>query len=354
MNTVLSIPGTPLVFAAPWWMMGAFVFVVSVALWSRGRAAGIWPHSRAAELARTRSVRTRLAPLVPALRWLVALALVVVCGRPQVDEFDDEIVEGIDLFVAMDMSGSMLGVDMTAQEIAAFQQTQRAEPPKRFTIAVATLKALVATRERDLIGMVVFARDEFLQFPLTLDYTTIEALLTQLQMEQIDASATAIGNAIGLSVRGLIGSEASSKAIILITDGKQQGGNISAMQAATLAAEEGIRIYPVLVGREGPTMAPTNRRYRDGSIAYQPQEYPVDPELLASIAEVSGGEFYRAENREELEQGLGDILDALETTVLEEISSVRRREVFTIPLWFALVCLLLNLSLEWVFIRRFP
>lgn len=354
MNAVLSIPGTPLVFAAPWWMLGAFVFLVSVALWSRGRAAGIWPHSRAAELAQTHSVRTRLAPLVPALRWLAALALVVVCGRPQVDEFDDEIVEGIDLFVAMDMSGSMLGVDMTAQEIAAFQQTQQAEPPNRFTIAVATLKALVATRERDRIGMVVFARDAFLQFPLTLDYTTIEALLTQLQMEQIDASATAIGNAIGLSVRGLIGSEASSRAIILITDGKQQGGNISAMQAATLAAEEGIRIYPVLVGREGPTMAPTNRRYRDGSIAYQPQEYPVDPELLASIAEVSGGEFYRAENREELEQGLGDILDALETTVLEEISSVRRREVFTIPLWFALVCLLLNLSLEWVFIRRFP
>jgi Ca-activated chloride channel family protein len=354
MNAILVIPGTTLVFARPWWMLAAFIVVLVAAFWSRGRQSAQWPHSRAAALSRARNVRTVLAPLVPSLRWIAALALVLVCGRPQLDEFNDEIVEGIDLFVALDMSGSMSGVDMTAQEIDIFHQTQRAEPPNRFNIAVATLKALVATRERDRIGMVVFARDAFLQFPLTLDYTTIEALLTQLQMEQIDASATAIGNAIGLSVRGLIESEATSKAIILITDGKQQGGNISVMQAASLAAEEGIRIYPVLVGREGPTMAPTNRRYRDGSIVYHPQEYPVDPELLASIAETSGGEFYRAENREELEQGLGEILDALETTVLEEVSSVRRREVFTIPLWIALGCLLLNLALEWVLIRRFP
>jgi Ca-activated chloride channel family protein len=351
---VLAIPGTPFAFAHPLLLVVSLVLVAVWAMWTRRAPASVWEHSVAATLAGQRGWRMRLAQLQPVLRWTGFVLLCVVLGRPQVDAFEEDIVEGIDLFIALDMSGSMLAVDMSPAEIEAFQLTQNAEPPNRFNIAVATLQTLVASRENDRIGMVVFARDAFLQFPLTLDYNTIIALLGQLRMEQIDPNATAIGNAIGLSVRGLMDSEASSRAVILITDGKQQGGNISPVQAADLASEEGIRIYPILVGREGTTMAPSGLRLRSGFNVYRQEMYPVDPELLSTIATNTGGEFYRAENQQELERGLGSILDALETTVLQEVSSVRRNEAFAPLLALALALLLLDVLMAWVFVRRFP
>jgi hypothetical protein len=126
----------------------------------------------------------------------------------------------------------MHAIDMSEAELYAWRQERGMEPPNRFDHAIAVLKRFMQRRENDRIGMVIFARDAYLQFPLTLDYATIVSILDSLHLDMIDASATAIGNAIGVSVRGLMDSEARSRAIILITDGKQQGGNISPEQAA--------------------------------------------------------------------------------------------------------------------------
>ena len=330
------------------------VAAVAVSIWRRGRGP-VMAFTRV-EVVRDLPVTLRILvsrlPIV--LRFLALVAVIIACARPQLEEFDRRAVEGIDIFLVLDMSGSMAAVDLHPNEIQRFQVQHREEPPNRFDNAIATLKRFVDGRSRDRIGMVVFARQAYLQFPLTLDYSTIQTLLDRLELNSIDSSATAIGNALGLGVRGLLNSDAQSRAIILITDGKQQGGNISPAQAADTAAEEGILLYSILVGREGAAMAPSNLRNRDGSRRYVQQDYPVDPELLQRIAEQTGGSFYRATQPEELESGLNAILDDLETSAMEDVSSVLEKEIFA---WFAaaaLGLLALEALLAWVVARRFP
>lgn len=344
-------------FEYPGLLVGAAVVLVLVAVarWARRPGLPVMAYTRVGAVRELPSTpRIWLSRFPPALRVLALVTVALACGRPQFEEFDQRAVEGIDIFLVLDMSGSMAAVDLHPNEIQRFQLQQGADPPNRFDNAIATLKRFVDGRSRDRIGMVVFARHAYLQFPLTLDYSTIHTLLDRLELNAIDSSATAIGNALGLGIRGLLNSEARSRAIILITDGKQQGGNISPLQAASTAADEGILLYSILVGREGPAMAPSNMRNRDGTRRYVQQDYPVDPELLRRIAEQTGGSFYRAAEPEQLETGLSAILDDLETSAMEDVSSVLEREVFT---WFvgaALALLGLEALLAWVVARRFP
>ena len=342
-------------FEWPWMLVVAAALVVATAIrmWLTPEPALAYTRVRDVERLpwTARSVFSKL----PSLLRLAAIA-VIACAiaRPQLEEFDERDVEGIDIFLVLDMSGSMAGVDMAASAIRQHQNATSEDPPNRFDNAISTLMRFVHGRSRDRIGMVVFAREAYLQFPLTLDYSTIQTLLDRLELHAIDASATAIGNALGLGVRGLLDSEAESRAIILITDGKQQGGNISPLQAAETAAAEGILVYSILVGQEGPTMAPTNLRNRNGTSRYSQQNYAVDPELLRRLAEETGGSFYRAAEPQELEQGLNEILDDLERSAMTDVASVLERELFAT---FALIGLGLILSealLAWLLVRRFP
>jgi Ca-activated chloride channel family protein len=329
-----------------------------------GAALVFWQHrSGSVPLAYSRAQALRGLPMTPrvalrfvppVLRALAFIAVVIACARPQWEAMDEREVEGIDIFLVLDMSGSMAAIDLSESEAVRIQRATNALPPNRFDNAIGTLKNFVTARERDRIGMVVFARDAYLQFPLTLDYGTILTLLDRLRLEAIDASATAIGNALGLGVRGLFDSEAASRAIILITDGKQQGGNISPRRAAELAEEEGITIYSILVGQSGSALIPTNLQNRDGTRRLRSQDYPVDPELLQEIAERTGGSFYRAEQPEQLERDLNSILDELERTQREDVSSVLERELFALFCIAALMLLLLDAFLSWLVIRRLP
>lgn len=342
-------------FEWPWMLIVAGVLVIATAI-----RMALMPRPT---LAYTRVRDVRELPWTPRIVFarlpgFLRLAAIAVIGcaiaRPQLEEFDERDVEGIDIFLVLDMSGSMAGVDMSASGIRQFQSAQGQDPPNRFDNAIATLMRFVGGRSRDRIGMVVFAREAYLQFPLTLDYSTIQTLLDRLELHAIDSSATAIGNALGLGVRGLLDSEAESRAIILITDGKQQGGNISPLQAAATAGDEGILVYSILVGREGPTMAPTNLRNRDGTSRYSQQNYAVDPELLRRLAEETGGSFYRAAQPEELEQGLNAILDDLERSAMTDVASVLERELFGIFALIGLGLIVAEALLAWLLVRRFP
>ena len=345
----------PLDVEYPWVLVVGGLGLIALAFWRRRGPSSRLAYSRVGLVQRSgRTLRSTLAPVPSVLRAIALIALVIGCARPQWESFDDRLVEGIDLFLVLDMSGSMRAVDLPADQLRAYQVQYRRDPPNRFENAIVTLQRFVDGRERDRIGMVVFARDAFLQFPLTLDYGTIQTLLERLRLDAIDASATAIGNALGLGVRGLMNSDAQSRAIILITDGKQQGGNISPMRAAEIAAEEGIRFYPILVGREGPALVPTNFRNGDGTSRFRQEDYPVDPELLAEIASRTQGSFYRAERPEALENELNAILDELERTRMQDVASVNERELFPWAIWLALGALLAEAALRWLIIRRLP
>lgn len=294
-----------------------------------------------------------LEPLPDAL-LLVALTLVIFAlARPQSVEADEIDVEGIDIYLALDMSGSMRAIDMDLSEVQALERRGQ-RPLNRFEEAISTLKDFVNSRDHDRMGMVVFARDAFLQFPLTLDRRTILSMLDRLRLGDVDEGGTAIGNAIGRGVMGLKDSDARSKILILITDGDRRGGNISPKQATDMAAKLGIKIFPILVGKDGVTLYPAGRDMFTNATHYQQTEFPVNPQLLQEIADGSQGKFYRATDGKGLREDLHAILDEFERTRIRDTTSVDPEELFRpLALW-AMALIALQAVLRHTLLRRFP
>lgn len=294
-----------------------------------------------------------LAP-VPDILILIALSLVIVAlARPQSVEPATVEIEGIDIYLALDMSGSMRAIDLELAEVKQIEARGK-DPLNRFEYAIETLQGFVATRDYDRIGMVVFAKDAFLQFPLTLDRRTILSMLDRLELGDIDEGGTAIGNAIGRAVAGLKDSDAETKILILITDGDRRGGNISPRQATRIARDLGVKVYPILVGRDGSTLVPGGRNPFSRRTVYRETEFPIDPELLKEIANETGGEYYRSTDAEALERDLHDILDSFERTRISDQSSVDPDELYRPLIHWAIALLTIALLLKTTFLRRFP
>jgi len=350
-----------LAFAYPWLLLALIplVFFTLLALTRvRRKQIGSMAFTRGELLAGSPvSPRVLLRPLPNVLRTLAVFALILAVARPQVASEERLQAEGINIYLVLDMSGSMQAIDLTAEELRELQVRGLA-PANRFEVAREVISEFVRRRRElpwsDRVGMVLFARQAFLQFPLTIDYATVLWLLDRLALEDIDASETAIGNAIGQAVAGLLDTDGESNIIILITDGSERGGNISAIQAANVAADQGIQVYPILVGREGPVLVRTSRASGFGTRYAQQQAYPVDVELLESVAEITEGQFFRAANRAELEGTLEDIIAEYEKTDFDELVHVERDDAYPPLLWAGFLLLGIELFLRYAYIRTFP
>lgn len=300
-----------------------------------------------------RTFRVWMMP-VPDVLLLIALGCAIVgLARPQAMQPEEVEVEGIDIYLALDMSGSMRAIDMSRTEIQTLAARNK-KPPNRFEYAIYTLKEFVNSRSFDRIGMTVFAKDAYLQFPLTLDYNTILGMLDRLALGDIDEAGTAIGNALGRAIAGMKESEARSKIVILITDGDRRGGNISPMQAAKIAADMDIKIFPILVGREGATLVPVGRNLFSGRTSYQEREFPINPELLQDIAQTTGGEFFRAADAQGLSEKLHQILDRFERTRVRDTTSVEYQELYKQWVVWALLLCALQFVMRFTVLRKFP
>lgn len=291
--------------------------------------------------------RARLGWLPLGLRTLALALGILALARPAspAEGGKDRTVEGIDIVVALDLSGSMRAVDF--------------QPRDRLHVAKEVLDAFVQRRPHDRIGLVVFAGEAYTQCPLTLDHRVFRAILSRLEIGTIP-DGTAIGDAIATSLNRLRESDAKSRIAILITDGDSNAGTVSPLEAAGMAEELGIPVYPILVGRECedprgclvPFPAGTdllgNRVFRDVRI-------PTDPELLEAIARRTGGAFYRATDRESLEGHLQDVLETYETTLLvEERQLAGLEDRFALFLFPGFLALALEFVLSATWLRRFP
>ena len=347
-----------LTFAYPWVLWG-LVALPLLAAWRlvprwRGRRTGTFLFSRASILVDQRPTwRTICAPL-PDLLVIAALALgLIALARPQKAIAQEVDVDGIDIYLALDMSGSMRAIDMSMGEIRALARRGQ-EPPNRFEGAISTLKRFVSSRAHDRIGMIVFARADYLQFPLTLDYNTILSMLDRLKLGDIDEGGTAIGNAIGRAIKGMMESEAETRIVILITDGDRRGGNISPRRAAEWAAEREIKVFPILMGREGAALIPAGKNLLSGHTTYREREFPVNPALLQEIADKTGGEFFKATDAEGLEQRLHEILDRFERTRVQDTSHVDYQERYHPWLVWAIAMMAAQFALRHTLLRKFP
>lgn len=331
-----------LAFAQPW----ALLALVPVALlvWWRARSTRRRPFlavpAAGPLLALPRSPSVRLA-WMPQVLGALALALAVVAlARPQQRSSGsrDVSVEGIDIVVALDLSTSMKAADF--------------KPKNRIYVAKEVLKEFVESRPSDRIGLVVFASEAFTQCPLTLDQQVLLGIVDQLKTGVIE-DGTAIGNGIATAVNRLRESQAKSKVVILITDGDNNAGSISPLEAAHIAKDLGIRVNTVLVGKGGLVPYPVQDMF--GRTVYQETEIPVNPDLLKEIARIGSGQFYLATDRESLRESLRDILDSMEKTRLFEAGAYARAdELFWWFLWPALALVLGDTVLRTTRLRRFP
>ena len=264
---------------------------------------------------------------------LAALALAplaVALARPQeVLSRRLERAEGVDLVVALDVSGSMSALDF--------------EPTDRLGVAKEVIGQFLDGRANDRFALVVFAGAAVTLVPLTLDHAVAQHLLDEVRMGSLP-DGTAIGLGLGTAVARLRHSEADSKVVVLVTDGSNNTGQLDPVNAAEMAAELDITVHTVLVGRNGMVPVPVPvRDPRTGRVSQQVRqmEMEINPELLAELARITGGSSFRARDSKALEE-VFEAIDGLEKTEFTSTKLVRYRERFEPWAMAALVILLLG------------
>ncbi len=269
-----------------------------------------------------RSWKSYLRHLPMVLRMLAVCAVVIVLARPQSsDSFRDEKTEGIDIVMAIDISGSMQALDFK---------------PNRLEAAKDVAIRFVNNRPNDNIGLVIFAGESFTQCPLTTDHTVLVNLFNDVKMGMLE-DGTAIGSGLATSVSRIKDSRAKSKVIILLTDGDNNRGSISPRQAAEIAQTFGVRVYTIGVGTKGMAKMPVQTAF---GVQYQEFEVKLNEELLSEIANITGGKYFRATDNNSLEAIYAEI-DQMEKTILEVREYTKRNEEY---LPFAIIAMLLLLA----------
>ena len=283
---------------------------------------------------RTAKYYLRHLPLV--LCCLAVALLSVALARPQSAEHNsNSTTEGIDIVLSLDVSGSMLARDFT---------------PDRLGAAKEVASNFIVDRPNDRIGLVVFAGESFTQCPLTTDKRSLLNLLGGVRSGMID-DGTAIGNGLATAVNRLRESSAKSKVVILLTDGVNNSGQIAPLTAAEIAKSYGIRVYTVGVGTMG--MAPYPAIDMWGNLTFQPMKVEIDEKMLTEIAQMTGGQYFRATDNRKLRE-IYDQINDLERSRVEVENFTRYDECFA-P--FALLAVLLAVAgflLRQTWLRRLP
>lgn len=326
-------------FARP--LLLLLVPVAGAVLWARLKRGGdpaAFRHPRLELLGQqSTGIRARLAGALPVLSGLGLVLLIIAAAGPRVAHRSEQVEgEGIDIILALDISGSMRSLDF--------------HPLDRLESAKEVIHGFIGGRSNDRIGLVVFAARSFTQCPLTLDHSVLKGFLEEIQVGLID-DGTAIGLGLATAVARLKHSTSPSKTVILLTDGVNNVMTLEPETAAKLAQTLGVRVYTVAIGREGMVPYPVDdpvfgRRTRQ-------VETRIDLELLKKIADLTGGAMFQATDPEAL-QDIFRTIDGLETARYETTVSTWYRERMS---WFALPALLLFLLegvLSATWLRRVP
>ncbi len=258
---------------------------------------------------------SRLKHTLIALRVFIIILLIFALARPQSGKAHSKVkTEGIDIILALDVSGSMLAEDFVVKD----------KRHNRLHVAKDVVKEFIKWRANDRLGMVVFAGQAYTQCPLTLDYDILLQFLDKVNIGMVE-DGTAIGSAIGVCVNRLKSSKAKSKVVILLTDGRNNSGEIDPLTAAELAKTFDITIYTVGAGTKGLAPYPTKGAF--GFTVYKSIQIDIDDEGLTEIAKITEGKYFRATDTESLKEVYRQI-DSLERTEMEIAKYTEYNELF--------------------------
>ncbi|MEQ8218285.1 MAG: VWA domain-containing protein [Arenibacter sp.] len=274
------------------------------------------------------SILPKLKPALFVMRLLALAAIIVAMARPQTEDISTrtKTTKGIDIVMAIDVSSSMLAKDLKPYRLAALKKVAA---------------DFINERPNDRIGLVAYAGESYTKTPITSDKNIVLRALDEITYGQLN-DGTAIGMGLATSVNRLKESKALSKVIILLTDGVNNSGFIEPQTAADLAVEFGIKTYTIGIGTNGNAMTPIAYN-ADGSFRYGMREVEIDESLLKSIAETTGGQYFRATDNKKLE-AIYEEINKLEKTEVEEFKYYKYEERFRPWVYLAGVLLLL----EWL------
>lgn len=265
---------------------------------------------------------------------LVAIGgLIVALARPQShDNFNKSRINGTDIVLALDISGSMSAKDFK---------------PSRFTAAKDVASKFVNQREHDNMGLVVFAGESLSLMPLTNDRGALINAIDNIQMGDL-TDGTAIGDGLVSAINRIISGKAKSKSIILLTDGTNNAGEVPPATAAQIAKQKGVRVYTIGVGTTGSIKIPDPYGFSSTVI-----ETKIDEESLKEIAEQTNGKYFRAKDEKVLKK-VFDEIDKLEKSVLDVDRFTYTEENFEPWILLSLCSLGLYLLLRYTVLRRIP
>ena len=326
-------------FASPYylWLLTLLMPMIGYYVWRTLQGGAAIQISSVAGVVRApRTVRYYLRHLPFALRAAAFALLVVALARPQdVEQNVRTNAEGIDIMLAIDVSGSMLARDFK---------------PDRITAAKEVAGSFIADRYGDRIGLVAFAGEAFTQSPLTTDQSTLQTLLARIRSGLIE-DGTAIGNGLATAINRLRESDAKSKVIILLTDGVNNQGQIAPMTAAEIAKAQGIRVYTIGVGTEG--MAPYPAIDMFGNLTFVNQKVEIDEKTLTAISDMTGGKYFRATDKDKLKAVYNEI-NQLEKSKIEVTEHISYHELFLTWVLAALGLLMAEFLLSNLVLKRIP
>lgn len=317
------------------WLMAIIPLIVLYYIFVARRKASLTVSTIGGRRA-PRPFRYWLRPLPIVLRLVAVALFIVALARPvNITEEHETTTDGIDIVMAMDISGSMLARDFT---------------PDRLTSAKHLAAEFVANRRGDRIAVVAFAGEAFTQAPLTSDQAVVETMLSRLRSGVVE-DGTAIGNGLATAVNRLRESGAKSKVVILLTDGVNNRGQISPLMAAEIARDMGIKVYTIGVGTRGRAPYPAVDMFGNKTTVMADVE--IDEELLREISSMTGGKYYRAVNDEALREIYAEI-NELETSEVQVTNYQTYEELFLMWVVLGLLCLGLEFLFDKVVLNRLP
>lgn len=276
-------------------------------------------------------------PVLFALRLLALALLILALARPQTSSKKQDIsVEGIDIIVSLDVSSSMLATDFH---------------PNRLEAAKDVADQFVEERQNDRVGLVIFSGESFMQCPLTTDHNMVQNLFKEVQTGRMQ-DGTAIGDGLATSVQRLKSSKSISKVIILLTDGVNNRGSVDPRTAAEMAEIFGIRVYTIGVGSNGKARMPVAID-PSGRYIFRKREVNIDEETLKHIAQTTNGKYFRATDKNKLEE-IYKSIDKLEKSKIDVHRYERKHEEFFIFALVAAFILLIEIILRKTVFQTIP
>ncbi len=284
-----------------------------------------------------KSAKIKFYNIVNILNYIILLLFVIALARPQIgNKTEDVLNQGTDIIVALDVSSSMEAID--------FEPINRLEAAKKIAVD------FVKTRKYDRVGIVLFSGLAFTQCPLTNDMDTVARFLSYATTNMLSVDGTAIGSAIVTASNRLKDSQAKSKVLILITDGANNIGEVDPITAAQIAQKLNIKIYAIGAGNpEGAYYQVMDPKV--GMKLVKVEEQDLDEKTLTKIAEITGGQYFRANNTKMLKNIIFQI-DKMEKTEISSIKFASYSEIFDKFILLIFILMLVNIFFENILFRK--